>query len=443
MFRTSIVAAIALAVAQPVFAQAGGPSSNPHSGGKPDMPIPDGTQTVGTMGRNLSWAANEPTYFHRAGATLEEHDSAVRACLSLAAAMDEPLGHYYENRSVDLGTVPGGYSAGGVLGLLVVAGIQTAIADGEAEQNEPNARAANVENCMVSYGWDMRSVSAEEEVRLNDLPLEQLRLELAGRIGAAEPTDPLYRTFGNELTNARSVVFGRAGGNARSLSLRLIPDEVDDYVARMTLRDARRFSDDNVRMRRGMGLVAVRLRGSDSALATRLRFIRMDGTGPAGDREPNSFIVELRRSRTFVTHYDQVSYFETPPGVWRLAEILDGPTTLSLCLAAPEFSVEVGQGVFAGTIDLTQSFLPDVTLEDGLVTEARGIAFTPATYSQAGQVRCVGAYLYSLQLEHEPATSPESAGTPELVEAAPAPVQSDIVEEAGSAESSAPVTPVA
>lgn len=393
MFRVSaFTAALAVLSAQPVLAQV-----SMEMG--PEDPIKTDTAN-GLREPQFELTASTPytNFYHRAGATIEEHDQAVTACYSLAAAMDEPMGPYPTGMSPDLGSIPNGYSAGGVLGLVVVAAIQGAIAENNAERREPVARLVNVENCMVSFGWDVRSVAPDEEARLRSLSVDDLRQELAARVGAAEPTGQLLRTFGNEMAEPGFYRLGMpTSPDQPSLSLRLatLPDE-DPDAARMAYRDARRVSDRWIRMMPGRGVIGVRLRAGPLHPLMAVRLVRMndDGSRPASDGQPNSILMAFR-DLSNQGGYDDTQYFEAPPGNWRFAEILHGDTVVSLCLAAPQFAIEEGEGVFAGTFDVTTAVMPDFTEAPAQV---RNIALRPAEYQQAGQTRCAGAYFYALRL---------------------------------------------
>ena len=392
MIRSFSVAAVAaLLLAQPSFAQ--------QLGDQPSAAVGAPGFDKGAIGDMFNLTASTPytNYYHRAGATIADHDQAVSACYSLASAMDEPMGP--TGPLPDLATVPGGYSVGGAVGLLVVAGIQGAIAENAAERREPMSRLVNLENCMVSFGWNVRSVAPDEEARLRGLSVDELRAELAGRVGQTEPGGQLLRTFGNELALGGRYRLGMVETTDQpSLSLRLatIPDD-DVRAARLGYRDARRVSGRWIRLMPGLGVIGVRLRGSADQANMSARFVRMndDGSRPASDGEPNSILVSFR-DFSGGAPFETVDYFEAPAGTWRLAEILHGDTVVSLCLAAPQFSTGAGEGVFAGTIDLSSSVLPDTTTQ--AVTEVRDIPLRAAQYTQGGQARCAGAYLYAVQI---------------------------------------------
>jgi len=393
MLRVSAIAAVlAVLSVQPVQAQV-----SMEMG--PTDPIKEEI-TNGLREPEFELTASTPytNFYHRTGATIDDHDQAVTACYSLAAAMDEPMGPYPNGMSADLNSVPNGYSAGGLLGVVVVAAIQGAIAENNAERREPVARLVNVENCMVSFGWDVRSVAPEEEARLRSLSAEDLRRELAPRVGAAEPTGHLLRTFGNEMAQPGFYRLGMPSSpDQPSLSLRLatLPDE-DPDAARLGYRDARRVSDRWIRMMPDHGVVGVRLRAGPHQSLMAVRLVRMndDGSRPASDGEPNSILVAFRDLPS-QGGYDDTQYFEAPPGNWRFAEILHGDTVVSLCLAAPQFAIEEGEGVFAGTFDVTTAVMPAFV---DAPAQVRDIVLRPAEYEQAGQTRCAGAYFYALRL---------------------------------------------
>lgn len=351
---------------------------------------------------NLSAATVYTNYFHRPGATIDEHDRSLAACYSLAVAMDEP---FIGGPGVDPAMIPGAYSAGGAIGMLVVGAIQDAAAERAAEAREALARAANVENCMVAFGWDVRGVASEDEARLRALPAEALRSELAALVGASEPAGELLRTFQNELAEPNGAYFGVASGVDRpSLSLMTLPAQGDTgNGARMGYRDARNVRASWVRVMDGMGVIALRIRGGPAHRGQGIRFVRMneEGTRPASDGQPNSIGIQAPFG-VDAEGFDEVAYFEAPPGNWRLAEVITGSGALSFCLAAPQFTLAEGEGVFAGTIDMRESLLPDIgSAENPPIESVREIDLRPADYIQGGQFRCAGAYFYALRLPEQ------------------------------------------
>lgn len=391
MFKT--VASAALCVALFVSAAAAQPVSNPSETGHVDDPN-DGNRPVSRV--NLSAATPYANYFYRTGASMADHDTSLAACVSLAAAMDEPL------TSVGYGSIPYNPAngvAGSAAGGLIAMAIQETIAENAAERREPMARAANVENCMVAFGWEVRTPNEADGLRLAAMDPAALRAELSQRVGMTNNPDLLVRAFNNELTNEARFSFGPAGGESvQSLSLRLIEMPGDTGNGqRFNLRDARRVRPSWIRMMRGMGVVAVRFRGHSRQPLAAVRFLRMnpEGTRPATDGQPNAITVRITDLGSDAT-WDEEAYFEAPPGVWRLAEIIEDGYVLSLCLSAPQFEIREGQGIFAGTIDITESMLPVFGPEAGEIVQNRNLTFERAEYTQAGQVRCSGAYLYAL-----------------------------------------------
>ena len=382
MFRKSLLLACAAVLFAPVAARAQTPEDN---GGL-------GKTEEGVL--SLSSSVTEPNYFHRAGATLADHDAFLAACQSLAVAMDEPGAPTYNSSTTAMAV-----AQGGLIGLLTVAAIEEGRAESAAESREPMARAANVENCMVSYGWDVRGVDEAAGAWLLSLPVEELRPEMATRVGAENPSDPLLRRYGNELGMSGGVSFGLAGGAAdSSLSLAIQPyPERGGNGARQNYMEARRIGAGYVRLRREEAIVGVRVKPDPVNGGRQLRFVRLnaEGTRPAADREPNTFTVDVPRVGDPA---GVVTYYEAPAGVWRLAEVVDDRAVLSLCLAAPQFSVTAGEAVYAGTYDTRASLWP-LSAERGGVAQdmVRDIPMRAAEYSQGEQVRCAGAYLYALR----------------------------------------------
>jgi hypothetical protein len=158
-------------------------------------------------GADLTHTSKGRVYFHRAGATLAEHDAAVRGCASQARLFDAPPDS------------TGAGASGGLLGAVLVAVVVGAM-------SESRNFAANLENCMVVRGWDVVRMPDDRAESDAMLPQPALAAEMAPLVGAAQPNGLVERSFGNEGGKVDTLWFGESGLiGKRSLSLlELAPD---------------------------------------------------------------------------------------------------------------------------------------------------------------------------------------------------------------------------
>ena len=370
------VAALAVAVVSPVVASAEEAAVTPFS---------------------LTTPSAGHTYFHRAGATIDQHDEALRDCGKAAGGMAQPA---------DSSAAAAG-AAGGLLGALVVGMVSGYI------QGQRNTRAvmANIENCMVVDGWAVRRIEPVEGAALDALEQPALRDAMALRVGAVAPRDEQVRVFGDELAAQQPVMFGWAGDlDVVSLSVQALPPAEKTEAAprarlprqARTARPPRALAEDALKAPAGAGLVIVRIDGLAEHANRTLTFVRAGETPetPAwvADQQPDRFSVALS-SRAVVrgaVERTTTAAFAVPPGRWRLASLSQGLFTVSLCRAAPAFDLKAGEIVFAGRFDMTAAAAaPQMKLEaETLPTAYAALSPTPVVWSPAGPAVCEGAYLY-------------------------------------------------
>ncbi len=383
---------------------------------------------------SLTGASAGHTYFHRAGATIEQHDAALRDCGKAAGRMAQPA---------DSSAAAAG-AAGGLLGALVVGAISGYV------QSQRNTRAvmANIENCMVVDGWTVRRIEPVEGAALDELEQAPLHEAVALRVGAVPPRDEQARVFGDELASQQPVMFGWAGDlDVVSLSVQALPPvEKTEPAPRVrlprqarTARPPRALAENALTAPEGSGLVIVRLDGLAEHANRTLTFVRAGETPetPAwvADQQPDRFSVTLsgRAAVRGAPERTTTAAFAVPPGRWRLASVSEGVFSLSLCRAAPAFDLKAGETVFAGRFDLTTAAAaPQTRLEAGTLPDAyAALTPTPAVWSPAGPALCEGAYLYG--------SHPVSIAAPAVVqEAAAAPASPEASAAAPAAPSAEP-----
>ena len=390
------------------------------------------------------------TYFHRAGATIEEHDAAVRDCGRQAARMAQPQ---------DSSAAAAG-AAGGLLGALVVGAVSGYV---QAKRNS-RALGANLENCMVIDGWAVRSLPAVEGEALDKLEQPALHEALALRFAAAEPDDEQVRVFGNELRRQPPAAFGWAGDmDALSLSLQALPplEQQPEATPRPRLprqprsaRPPRALTETQLAETQlaeaaapDSALVVIKLKGLSQQSGRTLTFVRagQDSDTPAwaADQRPDRFTVGL--THRAATRGDAGRFnteaFAIPPGRWRLASMTQAPVSLSLCRGAPAFEVAAGQVAFLGEFDLSGGgAAPALDLEKADLPPAyAALTPTPVTWTDGGVATCEGAYLYAAFVNE--AQSRPAAAITEASNAAEPVAASDTSSQTGADPSAAPDQP--
>ncbi|MDQ1154121.1 hypothetical protein [Brevundimonas sp. SORGH_AS_0993] len=364
-------------------------------------------------------------YFNRPGASLDQHDAAVRACLAEARKMSQPD---------DNGAAAAG-AAGGLLGALVVGVIQGAVNG----MQERRGVTANLENCMVVEGWRVVRLDEAEGKLLDALEQAELRAALADKVGVETPAGQVVRVFDNDAARGDTVVIGRAGDLDKvSLSLQALPEtDAKPEPARKgpqpprTARPPRALKPEEVAVNPGDALITVRLTGMAEQGGQSLIFTRQ---GPApdiqpweSDGRPALFAVTLptrgaaRGDRTRAV----TQTFAVPPGRWRLSAINAGPYFTHFCLGSSGFEARDGEAIYAGAIDLSgPDRRPDLTPRDDLLSPASpaaqaGVVHRIADWTYGDKEQCQGAYLYALDLApavgaaaETPATVVEPTATP-------------------------------
>jgi hypothetical protein len=345
-------------------------------------------------------------YFHRAGATLAEHDAAVRDCSVEAHKAQQP----------DTPAAGGG----GLLGALVV-GIVKGVMDGIAERR---GVAANIENCMVVRGWEVRRLTVADG-SIAALPQPGQAEKLAPLVGSVPAVGEVSRAYANDAQSGDTTMF-TPSGDIDKLSLSLtalapIPKGQEPATGPIqnpvkmakTARPPKPLKPEQLAaVPADSALVVVRLTGGQLQGGEMLTFWRAgpDPRTPAFiDGQPAAFVASLPL-KMFAGKdqaYDVTAVYALPPGQWRLGSAQRGLFVASFCLGQPEFTVGKGETVFAGSFALGAPKIgPELNLEPAKTALAalpdRVAALKPASYVNGATGECGGAYIYALEVPDAP-----------------------------------------
>ena len=336
--------------------------------GKPDGASPS-SATIGPVAGY--------TYFHRAGASLEDQRADLDACRPVVLAMN----YFLPDTAVQSGSgTPAtplympynpSVSPGAELGagLVLMIGAAAAMA---AQQRALELRSMqlNYENCMLVRGWSVMVLDNESGAGLDRLSRAQLTSQLDSMVGAAAPLGSIGRAFDNahQFRPASEV-------DEMSLSLRLLPDS---YLAREVPRgnnmlnavNRREERDRALRARERAQREAERQRAAEAAYVGGFdgaassvdiasmpeppegsALVLIESAGPS----PRFVRTNVREGDGFdhigLHQFNTVLAFAVPAGDWRLVSLSTDTPATSHCLGAPMFRVEPGQVVFAGAFD--------------------------------------------------------------------------------------------
>lgn len=365
-----------------------------------------------TAQTRLTGSSSGHTYFNRAGATLDEHDGAVRDCQRVVADL------WYNRR-----TVPRTNASEGERLAAIIA---------ETSDNVRSRRrtfAAGIENCMVVRGWRVVRVARDRGAALDQLTAPELYAQLAPSVGAETPEGEIIRTFNNDLQFENTTWTGPPRDHdALSLSLQALnvsprldarsdatpPREPPSTAAEPTPRrpgDVRIFPP-------GETTLVLQVQGAASVIINTLRFERI-GADPATpawmeDGLPSAFDVRMDgRRQTFAVR--------VPPGRWRLSSITQangfdgGVYRTSFCLGAPSFEIAPGEAVYAGFFSEFEALLPNLDMAHAQTALARApdVAgrLRPATYINGATFPCDGSYIYALEIPGAPFEEGYAAGS--------------------------------
>ena len=360
------------------------------------------------------------TYFHRADAALAEHDASLRGCIDKAARTSAPP---------PPGVLILRETHKGEVTVKVVADIGKGMFSDLDGMVFENVHAANIENCMVVRGWDVRQLDVAEGARLASRPRAEKAAWLSAQVGAREPLGYLARSFGNDARWTTTRMFAPSARPSKpSLSLATQTATAVTFTwppAGLAPPIKALKSEQIVDVPAGAALVLVRLSGKAGQAGQQLIFKRQ-GASPA-DAAPDTFVVALpSKSPDDNPTYDVVQAFAVPPGAWRLAALRRDRITVDLCLGQPAFPVAAGQTVFAGWFALGEMQwgpkLEPTGLKAALAPE-RGLDLKAASYVNGVTSDCDGTYIYALEIPGAPFVAGYRDGTAAAPVSRPGPVE--------------------
>jgi hypothetical protein len=412
--------------------------------------------TTQAAAADLTASTSGYVYFHRASATLAEHDADVRACMTEAQKTNQP------------DTSAGAGAGGGLLGALVV-GIVKGVMNGIAERR---GTVANLENCMVVRGWSVRRLNDADGAAITALPQPGQAEKLAALVGATEPVGPPVRVYANDAQLGATAMFTPARDLDKVplsyTALTPIPKGEEPPIGPIQNPAKMKKSayppkalkpEQLAAVPADAALVVVRLTGGQLQGGEVLTFERASLTPRTpswADGQPGAFYVALplkmfaKRDQA----YDVTAVFALPPGQWRLSSAARGLFLTSFCLGQPEFTVAKGETVHAGTFTLGDERIgPDLDLAPAKTALAalpdRVAALKPAAYVNGATSECGGVYVYALEVPGAPFVEGYRYGSAlkaqaVSTEAKPAATPVETPAEApASAEAPAPTAPTA
>ena len=345
-----------------------------------------GSGVAQESGQSLVRMTTGFTYFNRAGANLDQHNTSLRDCMAKAAAivtMDEAV------------------NGAGLF----------------ASWSRPGPVAAAAENCMVVRGWRVVRLDDAEGAALAKLPAEQLSQRLAEWVGEATPHGQVARVWNNEAARAsvkRYEVRAWASDKA-SLSLALLKDEKVEATKPAAMPPGFKLDKswplkplkpaDIAAAPAKTAVLVFGVKGISLSNGVALSFARV-----GADNDPAPALTDKAPDYATVTGRwgkkdGAFTILALPPGKWRITSLGVMPV-LSLCLGAPAFEVRAGDVVYAGMFDLGSEVLgPDLAHEPGkapLAGQPAAETIRPASYVNGSTGLCAGAGLYALEVPGAP-----------------------------------------
>jgi hypothetical protein len=341
------------------------------------------------------------TYFHKAGETMESHDAAVDACAeeaSKAAPSQEAQAF--------------GQAVGGAVGGLIAAGQQGQVND--------QVFAANLENCMVVKGWEVREFDMKDGAILTAMKPPQRAKLVAQWVGAPTAMGWLDRTY-QPIAQMRLHI-AEPGVNVKP-SISLL---AGTHKARGIVGPPDRKSFETVAVKpqaapaapaEGKAIIVVRTAGTVPT-PTQLRIAKLEPGADGQQAGGKVTVLDVSTDHIFRRKDDPVGpdyVFEVPPGRWRL--IGEGP--INFCFGGPAFDVAAGEVVFAGAFSPAQAFNANLDMtatRAALGSSSLAEKLKPAAWVEGGAFGCgwlPAMYFYSLDLKDwlaQPARAGAKAG---------------------------------
>jgi len=381
---------------------------------------------------DLTTSARGVSYFHKEGATASSHDADLQDCRTLAGKMHQPIPPM--NPAVESQGL-----AGLLVGSIIVSAQQTAA--------DHKARAVNVENCMVVKGWQVVALTPGDATAFAALD----KASKAGRagewIGSTELHGTVVRRFANDVASDDSSQMYVV---ARHPGVSISDDVVDPGLSKAPEKKPVTTIDPTIAPGRpesakppkplkdeqlggvppGAGLIIVNVRGDAAATLLFERVGPDPDTDAWVDGQPSQVFVNppAKAVAKAGARLGVTQVFSVPPGRWRLSAIGVGDVSVSFCLGSPAFDVAAGDAVYAGSSS-SEHALPGMGL-DIAKSAFPGLSSVPdkiraATWTNGVRGKCVGTYLYALEIPDQPfvdgyilgsraqpATTPIAAATP-------------------------------
>ena len=351
---------------------------------------------------NLTRPTTGQTYYNRPGATIVDHDNAVKSCAARASGLSQA-----QDNVLMAGVLP--------LGLAIA---------------QDNARfQANVENCMVVSGWRVVRLPRGVGQRLFRMKRELLSTQLATVVGVETPElGEIVRVFANEAARG-DTIWGAMPGyyGEDSLSLKAVdlsdlsahaptlpPPHPDRLLRQPAPVPVITLTPENVAsLPPETALVIIRVIGTGRTNGEGL------GIGRAGFQQLPPVVrrVETDPVEGFYAgvkwslikgsdreRREALIAMPVVPGRYRIESRMN---TMEYCLGAPVTDVRAGEVVSLGAFDIAGATLgPDLSLEPAeafLANDpARRSRLRAAEWRNGYQAPCGMVYFYALEIPGAP-----------------------------------------
>ncbi|WP_421737652.1 hypothetical protein [Caulobacter sp.] len=353
------------------------------------------------------------SYFNQPGASIQDHNADVLACLSQAVttrSFDQVI-----NNGADMGLA--GMFIGGALGKAYYHGTV----------------GAGLENCMVVRGWRVVRLSDAQGQALAALPQAALMDRLAPWVGANAPPGTLVRAWNNDAANAAIPRFSirPAHQNDGSLSLKAANGQTLDEASGPNFMPPERIKLDKAWPRKPVkpagiaavtpqaGIVLIRVSNGGMKNGAGVSFTRVGSSPetPASSVDHRPDLVSFGANGDFIA-------MPVAPGRWRMSSLGFAPV-LSLCLGSPAFEIKAGEVVYLGSFDLGATAMgPDLDpapVRAFLAGQPAAGAVRPAAYVNGSTSACTDPGMYAFEVPGAPFEEGYRFGGARLAAASPPP----------------------
>lgn len=285
-----------------------------------------------TLATDLNTSSEGWIYFHRAGATPAAHAAAVAACATLARQMGSPA------------------SQAGLVGALI------------SSLAHDTAIAPNVENCMISNGWEVVRLDDTEGTTISHLDQKGQADALAPWVGAQTVHGTIVRRFEplRDVGHGEVPLGGVLGNRRPSLSAMATPIAPAAPQREWKLHRINPITE-LAKAPAGSAFVVIRMAMS-SPPNNMFNAARFD------EATLNMHLFSVASPSKWRPkpgdYFEKTYVLAVPPGRWTYF----GPWPMTLCLGAPGFDIAAGEALFLGTFTSGSKdpFAPDMALEPAL-----------------------------------------------------------------------------